>query len=222
MKLTQNWNRMDTNPSIQKILIQVCCCLMVGALLGVADADGGIYVGFVKRDDFANAFYNKTVDNTNPLNSTTQKGKVNAAESNASDSPFGFGYFVGYRLPLGDFYLSGEIDQIYYGGMVIGNIKEVGNAAGVNQLGESWAEDWTFNRTRSHGLTLKLGGSPGVLRSWKTNIYGLVGIHRVKTLFEAYYNGCFKPEPCDLGQFNSGVFRKIPSDRDNLTKRRIL
>ena len=196
--------------SIQKILIGSCCCFVVVALLGVADADGRFYVGLATAVERLDASYEKTVDNTSSRNISTQRGKVNAAESNAAETAFGFGRLIGYRLPLHEsgFYLSGEIDLTHHGGRISGNIEEVGTSEGHNQLGESWSEDWTFEKDISYGLTLKLGGSTGALRSWDASIYGLAGIRRVKTRFEAYFNGCFKPALCALGEFDSGIFPK--------------
>ena len=39
-------------------------------------------------------------------------------------------------------------------------LQGVGTFPGRNQLGESWPDNWFFERDRSYGFTLKLGGSP--------------------------------------------------------------
>ena len=222
MGSTQNWNTIDAirgfnnkslrHPihSIQKILIGTCCCFIMGAFLGITDADAGPYVGYVSTAEFVDASYTKTVDNTDPRNVSTQKDKVNRAESNAVGGINGLGYQFGYRTPLGEkgFFLSGEIDTLHHSGSVYGNIEEEGTSEAPNQVGESWSEYWTFQRSQSYGLTLKLGGSPGTLRSWKAGVYVLAGVRLANSRLDAYYNGCFKQEPCAIGDYDSGRFSK--------------
>ena len=119
---------------------------------------------------------------------------------------FGFGRLLGYRMEVGEggFFLSGEFDLEYGESRVIGNIQEEGSAEGSNQLGESWFEDWNFEKEVSYGLALKLGGSPGMLKAWKVDVYALAGFRRTQTRFDTYYSGCFKPEPCVVGDYDSG------------------
>ena len=186
-------------------------CFLAVTSLGVADVAGRFYGGSVSTAKFLTASYNKTVDNTAPNNMSTQKGEINRAESNDAESVNGFGDLLGYRISFGENgpFLSGEFDfVIYTGKRASGHIHEQGSAEDPNQLGESWYEDWNFEREISYGLTLKLGGSPGALRSWKTSVYALAGGRLAPSQFQAYYSGCFKPEPCVVGEYDSGALAK--------------
>lgn len=198
------------NNSVWKIVVASYICSAAITCMGFSNADEGVYISITATSPKRLAVsYNKAVDNTDPKNVSTQHGKVNVAESSATEIVGGMGDVIGYRLPLtAGFFLSGEVDLAYLGGSVRGNIMEVGDSEGANQLGESWSEEWTFERKFSYGLTLKLGGSPGILRSWKTSIYALTGVRQAKSRFEAGYNGCFKPEPCVVGEYDSGVFNR--------------
>ena len=197
---------MPRRKSAQKIVSLLCFYLAVVVLLGVADANGGIYVSDAITAEFVNASYTKAVDNTNPRNVSTQKGRVNRAESNSTGGINGFGYVLGYRIPLGSggFFLSGEIDLLlFHEGRVYGDIEEKGTSEAPNQLGESWSEDWTFERDDNYGFTVMLGGNPGLLKAWKANVYALAGVRYASSRLEAYYNGCFKPGPCVVGEYDS-------------------
>lgn len=192
--------------SSQKILIGTCCCFMLVSCLGFAHPHAGPYGGFISAAEFVDAHYNKTVDNTDPQNVSTQKGRVNSAESNTDGAINGLGYQIGYRMPFGKdvFFLSGEFDFLQHSGSIYGTIEETGTSETPNQLGESWSENWTFHRRNSYGLTLKLGASPGTLRSWKAGVYVLAGVRLAMSRLDAYYNGCVKPEPCAIGDYESG------------------
>lgn len=196
--------------STRRILVGTCCNFVIVAFIAVMCADGhgngGFYVSHSSAAEFVDASYAKTVDNTAPRNVSTQKGKINRAESEADGSIDGQGFQFGYRIPLAEdvFFLSGEIDYLLHSGNIYGIIGEQGSSEAPNQLGESWSENWTFHRNRSYGLTLKLGGSPGTLRSWKTGIYVIAGVRRARSRLDAYYNGCFNPVPCVIGDYESG------------------
>ncbi len=189
----------------------ICICSASVVLLSVSAANGGVYVSDAITAEFVNASYTKAVDNTSPRNMSTQKGRVNRAESKSTGGINGFGFVFGYRLPFGSdgFFLSGEIDLLLFNeGRVYGDIEEMGTSAAPNQLGESWSEDWTFERDDNYGFTLKLGGNPGLPKAWKANVYTLAGVRHVSSRLEAFYNGCFKPEPCVVGEYDSGRFAK--------------
>ena len=116
---------MRRRKSIRKIVTSLCLCLAALALMKVADANEGIYVTDAIIAEFVDASYTKTVDNTNPRNVSTQKGKVNRAESDSSGGISGFGYVFGFRKLLGSggFFLSGEFDVLlFHEGRVYGDI----------------------------------------------------------------------------------------------------
>ena len=190
--------------SVRIIVTALYFC--IAADLAVADANSGVYVSDAITAEYINAAYRKTVDNTHPKNTSTQKGRINRAESDTEGGINGFGHVFGYRMPLGSgrFFLSGEIELFFvHGGSVYGDIEENGASEAPNQLGESWAEYWTLSRDNNYGFTLKLGGNPGPLEALKANVYALAGIRFTSSRLDTYYNGCDKPEPCAVGEYNS-------------------
>ena len=216
MQATQNgsWRhpivgltKMLRKSSVWKSATASCFCIASIALSSIADAHiTGPYAGYISTAEFVDAFYNKTVDNMDPINVSTQKGRVNRAESSTDGAINGIGYVIGYRTPPGEgsFFFGGEIDFLLHSGNVYGDIEEKGTSEAPNQLGESWSEIWTFQRRDSYGLTLKLGASPGKLRSWKAGVYVLAGLRHASSRLDTFYNGCFKPEPCVIGDYDSG------------------
>ena len=221
MQATQNgsWRhpivgltKMLRKSSVWKSATASCFCITSIALSSIADAHTtGPYAGYVSTAEFVDASYAKTVDNTDRRNVSTQKGRVNRAESNSSGGIHGLGYAFGYRKPLGSggFFLSGELDLILlHENRVYGDIEEKGTSEGPNQLGESWSENWTFERDDNYGFTLNLGGNPGPLKAWKANVYALGGVRYASARLETYYHGCFNPEPCVVGEYDSGRLAK--------------
>ena len=150
------------------------------------------YVGVTVPVERVDASYDKTVDNTGASN--PRRGQV--FHDNDSDDTFayGIGFLAGHRIPLltkeDGYYLSAEVDLAFHGGRAKGQLPGVGDSPGRNQPGESWPDRWSFEKDRSYGFTLKLGGSPGVLRSWDTSVYVLGGIRLIQAQFTNHYRGC--------------------------------
>ena len=78
----------------------------------------------------------------------------------------GAGAVAGYRHELADsgVYLAGEVDADFRGGAADGEFNGIGMSPGRNQLGEFWADQWTFEGNRSYGIAVRLGASPAALR----------------------------------------------------------
>ena len=171
--------------------------------------DRRFYVGVTVPVERLDTSYKKTVDNTHPSNRVPEPRRGMVFHDGDSDDTFayGIGLLAGYRLPLTEsgFYLSGEVDLAFHGGKAKGQLRGVGTSAGRNQPGESWPDRWSFEKDRSYGFTLKLGGSPGVLRSWDTSIYALGGIRLIQAQFTNHYNGCLLPRTCSSAEFTQGT-----------------
>ena len=138
-------------------------CLAAGLLwtvMGPAPAEGGdFYVGLTGSGERLGVLYDKTVDNTAPNNISLNPGEVFRADDSATKAAFGYGFLAGYRVPLGltGIFVAGEGDMAYHRGAVIGRLPGLGTSEGRNQLGEVWPEDWSFDKDRSIGFTLRLG-----------------------------------------------------------------
>ncbi|MYC27138.1 MAG: outer membrane beta-barrel protein [Nitrospira sp. SB0662_bin_26] len=156
------------------------------------------YVGVQVPVERVNTSYDKTVDNTNASN--PRSGQV--FHDNDSDDTFayGIGFLVGHRIPLltkeDGYYVSAEVDIAFHGGQAKGQLPGKGESPGRNQPGESWPDRWSFQKNRSYGFTIKLGGSPGVLRSWDTSVYVLGGIRLIQAQFQNHYRGCLSDMNC--------------------------
>jgi len=170
---------------------------VISAQTSTASAnDGRFYVGVTVPVERVNASYDKTVDNTQANN--PRRGQVFRDHDSDDTFAYGIGLLAGYRLPLAEsgFYLGGEVDLAFHGGQVKGQLPGRGESPGRNQPGESWPDRWSFEKNRSYGFTLKLGGSPGVLRSWDTSIYVLGGIRLIQAQFANHYRGCLHVVNC--------------------------
>lgn len=160
------------------------------------------YVGVQVPVERVAASYDKTVDNTDPryVGPEVRRGDVYNDRDSDDTFTYGIGFLIGHRIPLltkeDGFYVSGELDLAFHGGQAKGQLQGVGTSAGRNQPGESWPDRWSFEKDRSYGFTLKLGGSPGVLRSWDTSVYVLGGIRLIQAQFTNHFRGCLATTPC--------------------------
>lgn len=156
------------------------------------------YVGVQVPVERVDASYDKTVDNSEARNPRSSQ----VFHDNDSDDTFayGIGFLVGHRIPLltkeDGFYISGEVDVAFHGGQAKGQLPGKGDSPGRNQPGESWPDRWSFEKNRSYGFTIKLGGSPGVLRSWDASVYVLGGIRLIQAQFQNHYRGCLSDVNC--------------------------
>ena len=190
-------------------------CLAAGMLwfvMGAAPAEGGdFYIGVTGSGERLDVLYDKTVDNTSPNNISLNPGEVFRADDSATKLAYGYGFLAGYRATLGltGIFVAGEGDLSYHRGVVIGRLPGLGTSEGRNQLGEVWPEDWSFDKDRSFGFTLRLGaGIPVVGPGLGPSVYGLVGVRYLKAGFRSDYTGCLNPEPCtEAGEFTSGTDR---------------
>lgn len=197
------------SPLTTAVLAMLLALPVTSALTNTAFAhQGRFYVGVQVPVERVDASYDKTVDNTHPDNMTPRRGMVFHDRDSDDTFAYGIGFLAGYRIPLhteDGFYVSGEIDLAFHGGQVKGQLRGIGNSAGRNQPGESWPDRWSFEKDRSYGFTIKLGGSPGVLRSWDTSVYVLGGIRLIQAQFTNHSNGCLEPRTCSPDEFTSGT-----------------
>jgi len=168
--------------------------------MGTASAqEGGPYLGVTGALERLEAFYEKTVDNTDPRNASPSRGQVYRADDTGVGATYGVGFLAGYRRPLGagGTYLSPEADLSLHGGAVNGYLEGAGLSAGRNQLGESWPEDWSFEERRSYGLTIRLGAgisAPGTAS--ELSVHALAGFRRLDARLGLDYAGCFTAALC--------------------------
>ena len=122
---------------------------------------------------------------------------------------------AGYRWPLGGgTFLSAEADLALHRGSLEAQLAGSGTSPSGRQLGEVWPDEWSFEKQRSYGVTMRLGGSPGALGSREESVYLLAGLHRVTAQVTVNWHGCLSPVPCTPDQFTSGT---DPRDLDFLT-----
>lgn len=169
----------------------------------------GFHFGVVVPVERVGNDFGKTVDNTDPntLVLPPRRGTRVRDESSASAWRAGAGVSAGYRLPLGGsaYYAGGKVDAAVYFGTVDGQLAGVGESPGRNLLGEVWPDRWTFDRKRSYGFTLEIGGSPGSLAAMNTRLYLLGGIRLVQAELTNHFHGCMSPAGCGPSDFASGM-----------------
>ena len=165
----------------------------------------------------AGVTYEKAVDNTDPetLAPAPRRGQVFEDEGSASGPLAGLALLAGYRWPLGGgAFLSAEADFALHRGALEAQLEGSGTSPSGRQLGEVWPDEWSFEKQRSYGVTVRLGGSPGALGSREESVYLLAGLHRVTAQMTVNWRGCLSPVPCTPDQFTSGA---DPRDLDFLT-----
>ncbi len=178
-------------------------------ILPATAADRGFYVGVTAPLDYLDVTFEKTVDNTDPntLVPAPLAGQIFQDRDSSKSLTYGIGFVAGYHLPFPGtgFFVSAEFDVELPRGTVDGQLPGIGSSPGRNQLGESWPDQWTFEKKRSYGVSFKLGGSPGPLNFWDLRVYGLAGIRLVEAEFTTRFNGCLSPVPCSGGEFSPGT-----------------
>ena len=177
--------------------------------------DEGFYLGLSAAAENLDASFSKTTDNTHPMNGTPSKGRVFYNRDSDTKTSSGFGIVAGYQGPLhyGSLYWSGEISLAYHSGKARGRLPWIkdsaARAAGGDsdpdwpQSGEGWPDFWTFEKDRSHGLSLRLGGQPDFLTAMlgeDSGLYVLAAVHRIKAEFTASYEGCSGDDGCPDGK----------------------
>lgn len=193
---------------LSAVSVTVLLILLAGMVPALAQ-DRGFYVGVTAPMEYLDVTFEKTVDNTDPNTAVPapRAGQLFQDQDSSKSLTYGFGFVAGYHLsfPGTGFFASVEFDVELPRGTVDGRLLGAGSSPGRNQLGESWPEDWSFERKRSYGVAFKLGGSPGPLNFWDLRLYGLAGIRLVEAEFTTRFNGCLSPTPCAAGEFTSGT-----------------
>ena len=176
---------------------------------GIAGQESGLRAGVFVPMERVKATLGKTVDNTAPntLVPPPRRGTRVMDEGSADTWGTGVGVFLGYRAPLGGsgFHIGARVDAALHFGAVDGQLAGVGASPGRNLLGESWPDQWTFERKRSYGMTLEIGGSPGALASMDAALYLLGGIRFSQVELTNRFNGCMSPAGCGPSDFVSGT-----------------
>lgn len=191
-------------------LVRVIVFLTLAARIGPAvAADRGFFVGVTAPVDYLEITFEKTVDTSDPntLVPDSRAGQVLQDRDSSKSLTYGIGVVAGYHLSLPGtgFFLSTEFDVEFPRGAVEGQLPGIGSSPGRNQLGESWPDQWSFEKKRSYGVTFKFGGSPGPLFFWGTRVYGLAGMRLLEAEFTTRFNGCLNPTPCSPGEFTPGT-----------------
>ena len=170
--------------------------------------NGGFYLGLALPLGQLSATMQKSVDNTAPNTRVPEprRGQVFEDEVSGDALSYGIGFTAGYRMPFsnGVYFLDAAVDVATHGGAVEAQFAGVGISPERKQLGESWPDRWSLDPGTSYGMTLRLGGSPGGLRSRGISLHLLAGVRLAGAQFTNHFDGCFTTEPCDPSQFLSG------------------
>ena len=190
-------------------LVRLVVALLAAYAAGTTPAAGGdFYIGASASANRLDVLYEKVVDNTNPQNASLNQGQRVRDAAEAAKLGYSYGFLAGYKAPLSisGIYVALEADMLRHSGIADGRLAGTGTSETRNQLGEVWAEDWTFQRDRSFGLTARLGFGIPLVGTWfGPSVYGLVGMRRLSADFGSTYTGCFDPTPCtEPDQFGSG------------------
>ena len=208
----------------------LACMAVLASTPGLSSAmEEGFYMGLSTSAENLDVTLSKTTDNTHPMNTTTSSGRTFHVRDSDAKTTSGFGILAGYTFHLNDrgLYLSGEVDLAYHSGKTRGRLEWVKDpsareSAGSDpdwaQSGESWPDDWTFEKDYSYGLTLRLGDQPDFLVSVLgsgSGLYALAGIRRIEAEYVNSYEGCPVNDGCPGGREDESYVRGFDrTDRD--------
>ena len=220
---------MEEFKRLRALAALVCTAAWVGAP-GLSSAmEEGFYMGLSASAGNLDATTSKTTDNTHPMNTTPSSGRTFHTRDSDTRTTSGFGILGGYTFHLNDrgLYLSGEVDLVHHGGEARGLLKWVkdsaarqkaGNDSDWAESGESWPDDWTFEKDYSYGVTLRLGGQPDFLASLLgpgSGLYVLAGVRRIEASYTTAYEGCPVNAGCPGGRGDESYVRGFGrTDRD--------
>ncbi len=167
---------------IQSGLLAGCLLTSLTAVVEAqgATGNGRFYLGASVSADFQDLRYDKSV-----YREENYPRGPGFDDSGASDKTgYGTGLLAGYRWPLPGqgFYLSGELDVAYHGGVLRGALAGTGQ-----RQGDVWPENWSLDRNYSYGLTVRLGRAPG---PGGVGLHLLAGVRGVDTDFTITEIGC--------------------------------
>ena len=208
-------------PGIFTFATLVCTAVLTGSPVSVLAMQEGFHIGLSVFAENLDATLFKTTDNTHPMNSTPSSGRSFHVRDSDSKTTSGFGVLAGYTIPLSEqgLFLSGEIDFAYHGGKARGRLRWIKDStaresAGSDpdwpQSGESWPDNWTFEKDYSYGLTLRLGGQLDFLASALgagSGLYLLAGIRRTEAEYFNSYEGCPSNSGCPNGREDESYVR---------------
>ena len=183
--------------------------LAIGLLAAQAAvaSDGRFHIGIQvtaadAEPEFGRAFHNHTQAVPAGL------GRVLHDRDEDSEALTGVGLLLGYRRTFADgLFLEMEFDAAVHGGTARGRLPGVGVSPGRDQAGESWPYHWRFEKDRSFGLTLRLGGSPAFLHALvggDSSLYLLTGVRRARNSFGYRSRGCTLGGGCTDDQYIDG------------------
>ncbi len=135
-------------------------------------------------------------------------GRTLSDRDEDSEALAGIGLLLGYRRAFDDgLFLEAELDAAVHRGTARGLLPGVGVSPGRNQAGESWPYRWRFEKERSFGLTLRLGGDPAFLHTLvgdDSRLYLLAGVRRTRSSFGYRSRGCVLEGGCTDDQYIEG------------------
>lgn len=183
--------------------------LAVGLLAAQAAAanDGRFHIGIQVAaadagPEFGRTFHNRAQAVPAGL------GRILHDHDEDSEILTGVALLLGYRRAFADgLFLEAELDAAVHGGTARGQLPGVGVSPGRDQAGESWPYRWRFEKDRSFGLTLRLGGNPAFLHALvgaDSSLYLLAGVRRVHNSFGYRSRGCTLAGGCTDDQYIEG------------------
>lgn len=184
------------NQKMSFLALALAAAMVFGISSDAIAQSGSFYIGVSAGVERTSIEHSKTVDSRELPANYLQTGNIYNTSDSASETGFGGGLFLGYRLnldPSGTFYISAEIDGQFHSGTTSGTLPGDGESQSRNQYGEAWPDEWSLERKNSYGVTLMFGVSPPSLVSLLgpgAGIYVLGGARRVDTELNVDSNGC--------------------------------
>ena len=164
---------------------------------------GGFYYGAAATLQDAETAVNRTIDSA--VEHVDVPDTQFATSNTAMDNSLQWDALAGYRFNMAEgtqfLALQAEISLI---GDDVNRIPDNSEPTpGQKLFGESWAQNWEIETSRSIGIIAKYGFNRQFLNVFDLSAYGLVGVRQTKLDFFSSFLGCYQTAGCSVDELRS-------------------
>lgn len=186
-----------TIATLRVVLLKLLLLLATIGAFSVQAQLQGFYVGTSIGIEDAKARYTKSVINSVDFIESPRAGQEFQSDTSAEDNKFHYGVLVGYRFDLNEdqLFLAFQVEAALRGDELDGILPGSGDGDGLNERGENWDEDLSFETVSDIGLLAKVGMVQRFLVV-DLSVYALAGLRQTKMEVAAEFTGCAESLDC--------------------------
>ena len=157
----------------------------------------GLYVGTSIGIEDAKARYTKSVINSLDFIESPRAGQEFQSDTSSEDNQFSYGLLVGYRFDLNEdqLFFAIQAEAALKGDELDGILPGSGDGDDLNERGESWEENLSFETVSDLGFLVKVGTVQRFLVV-DLSVYALAGLRQTKMEVGAEFTGCAETLDC--------------------------